>query len=186
MGNPPTPPSCIASIQIFKTSWFEICHLVHTAIFSGSWRKGHFSPRLHFPKREKNRQFFFLLLVLSFLNLAAASAMLRCLTRLKQQLGKMKMWAVLPEPGCCQGPATLFDTAETAIRQNENVCCPSWTWLVPGHHQHTATTHKGVHYRLKYATQMQQQRPKLPMVTLTWHECKNNSKVRELHQRYIL
>ena len=36
----------------------------------------------------------------------------------------------------------------------------------------------------QYVTQVQQRRPKLPMVTLTWHVCKY--KVHKLHQRYIL
>ena len=35
-----------------------------------------------------------------------------------------------------------------------------------------------------YITQIQQRRPELPTVTLTWHACKY--KVHKLHQRYIL
>ena len=46
------------------------------------------------------------------------------------------------------------------------------------------STSKGVNWRLKYATQAQQQRSELPTVTLTWHACKY--KVYKLHQRYIL
>ena len=40
---------------------------------------------------------------------------------------------------------------------------------------------KGVNWLSKYATQAQQQRPELPMVTLTWHAC--NYKVHKLHQK---
>ena len=46
------------------------------------------------------------------------------------------------------------------------------------------TTHKGVNQCSKGVTQAQQQRPELPMVTLTWCMCKY--KVHTLHQRYIL
>ena len=46
------------------------------------------------------------------------------------------------------------------------------------------STHKGVNQRSKYETQVRQQRPESPTVTLTWHACKY--KVRKLHQRYIL
>ena len=42
-------------------------------------------------------------------------------------------------------------------------------------------THKGVNWHSKYITQVQQQRPKSPTVTLTWHACKH--KVRKLHLR---
>ena len=46
-------------------------------------------------------------------------------------------------------------------------------------------THKGVNYkRSKYVTQVQQQRPETPTVTLTWHASKYN--VHKLHHRYIL
>ena len=48
----------------------------------------------------------------------------------------------------------------------------------------TESTHKGVNQCSKYVTQVQQQRPESPMVTLTWHRCKY--KVPELHQRYVL
>ena len=34
------------------------------------------------------------------------------------------------------------------------------------------STHKGVNQRSKYATQVQQQRPELPVVTLTWQMSK--------------
>ena len=44
------------------------------------------------------------------------------------------------------------------------------------------STHKGVNQRSKYITQVQQQRPESPTVTLTWHACKY--KVHKL--RYIL
>ena len=44
------------------------------------------------------------------------------------------------------------------------------------------TTLKGVNQRSKHVTQVQQQRPESPKVTLTWHACKY--KVRKLHQRY--
>ena len=43
---------------------------------------------------------------------------------------------------------------------------------------------KGVNYRSKYVTQVQQQRPESPSVTLTWHACKH--KVHILHHRYML
>ena len=46
------------------------------------------------------------------------------------------------------------------------------------------STDKGVNQRSKYVTQVQQQRPESPTVTLTWHACK--CKVHKLHQRYIL
>ena len=46
------------------------------------------------------------------------------------------------------------------------------------------STHKGVNQRSKYVTQVQQQRPESPRVTLTWHACKY--KIHKLHQRYIL
>ena len=49
---------------------------------------------------------------------------------------------------------------------------------------YACSTHEGVHYRSKHVTQVQQQRPKSPTVTLTWHACKY--KVHKLHQRYIL
>ena len=45
------------------------------------------------------------------------------------------------------------------------------------------STHKGVNLRSKYVTQVQQQRPESPTVTLTRHAC--TYKVHELHQRYI-
>ena len=45
------------------------------------------------------------------------------------------------------------------------------------------STNKAVNYHSKDITQTQQQRPELPMVTLTWHACKY--KVYKLHQRYI-
>ena len=45
-------------------------------------------------------------------------------------------------------------------------------------------THKGGHQRLKQVTQVQQQRPESPTVTLTWHARK--SKVHKLRQKYIL
>ena len=34
------------------------------------------------------------------------------------------------------------------------------------------STHTGVNLHSKYITQVQQQRPESPMVTLTWHVCK--------------
>ena len=37
---------------------------------------------------------------------------------------------------------------------------------------HAESTHKGVNQPSKYATPVQQQRPELPTVTLTWHACK--------------
>ena len=46
----------------------------------------------------------------------------------------------------------------------------------------TKSTHKRVNQRSKDVTQVQQQRPESPRVTLTWHKYK----VRKLHQRYIL
>ena len=46
------------------------------------------------------------------------------------------------------------------------------------------STHKGVNQCSKYVTQVQQQRPESPTVTLTWHACKY--KVHKLHQRYSL
>ena len=46
------------------------------------------------------------------------------------------------------------------------------------------STHKAVNKRSKDNTQIQQQRPESPTITLTWHACKY--KVRKLHQRYIL
>ena len=46
------------------------------------------------------------------------------------------------------------------------------------------STSKGVNWRLKYATQAQQQRSELRTVILTWQACKY--KVYKLHQRYIL
>ena len=45
------------------------------------------------------------------------------------------------------------------------------------------STHKGVNWRSKYITQVQQQRPKSPRVTLTWHS--SRYKVHKLYQRYI-
>ena len=50
--------------------------------------------------------------------------------------------------------------------------------------QHTGSTHKEINRRSKEVTQVQQQRPESPTVTLTWYESKY--KVRKLHQRYIL
>ena len=46
------------------------------------------------------------------------------------------------------------------------------------------STHKGVKWRWIYVTQVQQQRPETPTVTLTWHGCRY--KVHKLYQRYIL
>ena len=46
------------------------------------------------------------------------------------------------------------------------------------------STHKGVNQCSKDVTQVQQQRPESPTVTLTWHACKH--KGHKLHQRYIL
>ena len=43
---------------------------------------------------------------------------------------------------------------------------------------------QGGNRHLKNVTQTQQQRPGLPMVTLTWHVSKYEE--HELHQRYIL
>ena len=48
----------------------------------------------------------------------------------------------------------------------------------------TESTHKEINQRSKEVTQVQQQRPESPTVTLTWHASKY--KVRKLHQRYIL
>ena len=45
------------------------------------------------------------------------------------------------------------------------------------------STHRGDNQRSKYVTQVQQQRPESPTVTLIWHACKY--KVHKLHQRYI-
>ena len=45
------------------------------------------------------------------------------------------------------------------------------------------STHKGVNQHSKYATQVQQQRPESPSVTLIWHAYKY--KVHKVHQRYI-
>ena len=46
------------------------------------------------------------------------------------------------------------------------------------------STNKGVKLRSIYVTQVQQQRPESPTVTLTWHACKH--KVHKLQQKYIL
>jgi len=43
----------------------------------------------------------------------------------KQTVLFLALGVVLLEFGCCQRNATLLDAAETAIRQNENVSCPS-------------------------------------------------------------
>ena len=51
-------------------------------------------------------------------------------------------------------------------------------------YQGYSLVNKGVNECMKDITQAQQQRPELPMVTLTWHACKSN--VHKLHQRYIL
>ena len=48
---------------------------------------------------------------------------------------------------------------------------------------HAESTHKGVNWHSKYVTQVQQQRPESPMVTLTWHACEY--KAHKLHQRYL-
>ena len=45
------------------------------------------------------------------------------------------------------------------------------------------STNRGVNHRSKYVTQVQQQRPESPTVTLTSHSCKY--KVHTLNQRYI-
>ena len=51
---------------------------------------------------------------------------------------------------------------------------------------HAESTNKGVNWRSKYVTQVQQQRqqqrPESPTVTLTWYAFKY--KVHKLHQRY--
>ena len=66
----------------------------------------------------------------------------------------------------------MVDTDSLNLKQNEaqSACAES--------------TNKGVNSRSKYITQVQQQRPESPTVTLTWHTCKY--KVHKLHQRYIL
>ena len=66
----------------------------------------------------------------------------------------------------------MVDTDSLNLKQNEaqSTCAES--------------TNKGVNLRSKYITQVQQQRPESPTVTLTWHACKYN--VQKLHQRYIL
>ena len=48
----------------------------------------------------------------------------------------------------------------------------------------TLSANMGVNLRAKSVTQVHQQRPELPTVTLTWHACKY--KVHKLHQWYIL
>ena len=64
----------------------------------------------------------------------------------------------------------------------------SWTWLTVSKELTTTSsvsesTHKEVNYRWKYVTQMRQQRPKSPTVTLTWHACK--CKLHKLHQSFF-
>ena len=49
---------------------------------------------------------------------------------------------------------------------------------------HAESAHRGVNSAKKYVTQVKQQRPESPMVTLTWYAYKY--KVHKLHQRYIL
>ena len=46
------------------------------------------------------------------------------------------------------------------------------------------STDRGVNYRSKFVTQVRQQKPGSPTVTLTWHACKY--KAHKLLQRYIL
>jgi len=65
----------------------------------------------------------------------------------------------------------LMGSSETELRGPERSC-------------RINLTHKGVNWRWKYVAQVQQQRPKLPSVTLTWHASKY--KGHKLHQRYIL
>ena len=50
-----------------------------------------------------------------------------------------------------------------------------WVWIPKQNEAQSAraeSTHKRVNQRSKYVTQIQQQRPELPTVTLTWHACK--------------
>ena len=67
---------------------------------------------------------------------------------------------------------------------------PRPTRLLPGvifnlkQSARAGSTNKGANLRSKYLTQVQQQKPESPTVTLTWHACKY--KAHELHQRYIL
>ena len=63
--------------------------------------------------------------------------------------------------------------------------CGKAAWTTCGKNRtYFKSTHKGVNSRCKYVTQVQQQRPESPTVTLTWHACKY--KVHKLHMRYIL
>lgn len=59
----------------------------------------------------------------------------------------------------------------------------TWKLYTPTVFSYKESTHKGVNWRSKYVTQIQQQRPKSPMATPTWHACKY--KVQKFHQRYI-
>ena len=69
-------------------------------------------------------------------------------------------------------PLCLLQCLDTNLKQNEVQIA------------HAESTRKGVNWRSKYVTQIQQQRPESPVVTLTWHAYKY--KVHKLHQRCIL
>ena len=87
----------------------------------------------------------------------------------------------------CPFASKLFDLDDRAVGYRRgtngilpegNVAGDNLQWFLP------LSTLTGVHQRSKYVTQIQQQRPESPTVTLTWHACKY--KVHQLRQRYIL
>ena len=94
------------------------------------------------------------------------------------------------------GGVNAFDN----LHQVLSFCSPApadfcKTWLIEvravsvlpclGSVQNTKSTHKGVNQSSKYVTQVLQQRPESPTVTLIWHACKYKQ-VHKLHQRYVL
>ena len=93
-----------------------------------------------------------------------------------------QVWHVWQKHEICQEPAF---SCPSLAKHKPTWLCPFWAqdgsknphcYCIIIHR-----THKGVTQHMKYVTQVQQQRPELP---LTWHACK--FKVCKLHQRYIL
>ena len=65
----------------------------------------------------------------------------------------------VPSPCQCHG-GHAYNSASTNLKQNQAQSTPA------------ESTHKGVNWCSNYVTQVQQQRPESPTVTLTWHVCK--------------
>jgi len=118
-------------------------------------------------------------------------------THIRRGMGEMQMSELGRQaitktefPAAGKTHKAMFRPTQDFKLHTENLCS-SWDLknstsavLYCGDH---LSINKGVHLSSKDVTQVQQQRPGSPTVTLTWHACKY--KVRKLHQRnnfYIL